>query len=274
MFAIFMLRPCWPLRCLNAAFALSLSAAHAQPQHQPATAPFVTVNGQAQSMLVAEIMLREQLARGMSNTPDLQAGVREALIQQSLMAQEAVNAGLDKQAVVQAQLTLARQNLLAQTWQQQFVQSVQLQDADLKAEYERQIRLLGPKEYRMRHLLVQEEATAKLLLEKVRAGTRMADLAAEYSRDESTKAQGGLTDWTPQGQLLPAIAKAVELLKPGQWVPAPVASPLGWHLLQLEQMRNYTAPDIDKVRPQLVQALLQQRLQERLSQLRQQAKIN
>ncbi len=112
-----------------------------------------------------------------------------------------------------------------------------------------------------------------MLLEKVRAGTRIADLAAEYSRDESTKSKGGLTEWAPQGQYFPSITKAVESLQPGRWVPTPVSSPAGWHVVQLDQSRAFTPPDMDKVKPELVQALLQKRLQEKMEQLRQKAKI-
>lgn len=242
-------------------------------QAQSLSAPLVTVNGEVQTTWMAELLLRDQVARGVANTPELQGGVRETLIQRSLMAQEAVKAGLDNQANVKAQLALARQNVLAQAWQQQFVQGLQFQDSDLQAEYQRQIRLLGPKEYRVRHLLVQEEATAKLLLEKVRAGDKVAALAAEYSRDETTKSKGGLTEWTPQGQLLPSILKTIESLQPGQWAPSPVVSPVGWHVVQLEQVRAYVPPEMDKVKPQLVQALVEQRLQERLRQLRGSAKV-
>ena len=244
-----------------------------QAWSQSAPSSFVSVNGETQSVLMAEAVLREQLARGATNSPELQAVVRESLIQQAVLAQEAVKIGLDRQPTVQAQMALARQTVLAQSWQQQTLQGIQLQESDLKAEYERQIRLLGPREYRVRHLLVQEEATAKLLLEKIRAGSRIADLAAEYSRDEATRSRGGLTEWTPQGQLMPVISKAVENLQPGQWVATPVASPLGWHVLQLDQTRAYVPPELDKARPQLVQALLQQRLNERIETLRRSAKI-
>ena len=187
--------------------------------------------------------------------------------------QEAAKAGLDRQATVQAQIALARQDILAQALQKQFLQEVRLQEDDLKVEYQRQTRLLGPREYPVRHLLVQEEATARLLLEKVHAGSRIADLAAEYSRDEATSGQGGLTDWTPQGQLLPILAKVVEGLQAGQWATVPVASPAGWHVVQLDQSRPYTVPVFDKVHTQLVSALLLQRLQEKVQSLRKRAKV-
>lgn len=68
---------------------------HAQDATASLTKPYVTVNGQAQSNGLAEILLREQFARGASDSMELRQAVREALINQALMAQEARKAKLD-----------------------------------------------------------------------------------------------------------------------------------------------------------------------------------
>jgi len=225
-------------------------------------------------MLMAEILLREQLARGASNSPELQSAIRQTLIRQSLMAQEAAKAGLDRQPATEAQIALARQNILAQLWQQQVLQDAKFAQSELDAEFDRQVRALGPKEYRFRHLLLREEVTAKLLLEKVRAGAPIAKLSEEYSKDEGTRKQGGLTEWTPQGTLFPSLLKALEAAKPGQVLAEAIETPAGWHVVQLDASRAYVAPDKEKVRPQLVQSLLQRNLQERVEALVQRAKID
>ncbi len=49
--------------------------------------PFVTVNGEPQSLARAEVLLREQIARGAPNSPQVQAAVREVLGNQALMSQ-------------------------------------------------------------------------------------------------------------------------------------------------------------------------------------------
>ena len=122
--------------------------------------PFVTVNGEPQPLARAEVLLREQIARGASNSPQLQAAVREALINQAVMAQAAVKEGLDKLPLVQAQIELARQSVLAQAWQQQTGLGREISEAELQQEYDRQVKLLGNRQYRLRHLLVNEEDTA------------------------------------------------------------------------------------------------------------------
>ena len=146
-------------------------------------------------------------------------------------------------------------------------------DADLQSEYQRQVGLLGPEEFQLRHLLVAEEATAKLLIDRIKAGAIMASLSQEFSREESTKAQGGLNPWTPQGELLPTVREAVQPLRQGQLVQTPVRSQQGWHVVEVKDRRPYQAPAIDTVRQQLIQAIAQQRLQARVEALRQAAKV-
>ena len=78
---------------------------------------YVTVNGQAQSNALAEILLREQFARGAADSTELRQAVRDGLINQALMAQESRKAKLDLNPLLQAQIELAKQNILAQAWQ-------------------------------------------------------------------------------------------------------------------------------------------------------------
>jgi peptidyl-prolyl cis-trans isomerase C len=251
----------------------SAAPATTQAADNPLLRPFVTVNGQVRNNAQAELLLREQLQRGAANSPQLQAAVRDLLVNQTLMAQAALGAGLDKLPLVQAQVELARQNTLAQAWQETVLGEKPVTDADLKAEFERQVAALGPEEFQVRHLLVAEEATAKLLIDRIKAGAAIADLATEFSRDDATKAQGGLSGWAPQGELLPGLLEAVRGLSKGQLADAPVYTPRGWHVVQLEDRRAYRAPDINQVRPQLVQAIAQQRIAQKLAELRQLAKV-
>ena len=62
---------------------------HAQDASASLAKPYVTVNGQAQSNARAEVLLREQLARGAGDSAELRQAVREALINQALISQEA-----------------------------------------------------------------------------------------------------------------------------------------------------------------------------------------
>lgn len=235
--------------------------------------PFVTVNGQVQSNALAEILLREQLARGASDSAELRQAVRDGLINQALMAQEARKAKLDVNPLLQAQTELARQNILAQAWQQQVLSEAPPKEEELKAEYDRQMARMGDSDYLLRHLLVAQEATAKLLLEKIQAGAKIADLAKEYSQDPQSRERGGMTDWVNATDLSPALSQAVKSVAKGKFSPTPIKSDAGWHVLQVEDVRPFKAPSLTDVKPQLITILARLELEARLKALRQQAKI-
>jgi len=235
--------------------------------------PYVTVNGTIQPVARAEVMLREQIARGVQDSQQLRDGVRDLLINQALMEQEARKAGLDKELLVQAKIDLARQNILAQAWQQKVLSEFKIKDSDIKAEYESQIARLGDKEYLIRHLLVAEESTAKLLIEKIQSGAKIADLAKEYSRDPGTNEKGGLTDWTAQGNLLPELAAVIKTLSKGKLAAHAVKTNSGWHVVQLEDVRPYKAPSMQDLKPQLDQIIARRVLDEQLKALRDKAKV-
>jgi peptidyl-prolyl cis-trans isomerase C len=235
--------------------------------------PFVTVNGEVQVNARAEVLLREQLSRGTPDSAELRKGLREELINQALMAQQARKAGLDKEPLVQAQIDVARQTILAQMWQQKVVSELVIKDEELKAEYDRQVARMGNQEYQVRHLLVAEEATAKLLIDKIRAGAKLADLASEYSRDTATQGHGGLTEWNVPVNLHSALAEVLPKLEKGKVWPQPVRSAAGWHVLQLEDKRAYTPPTLEASKPQLTQIIARQTLASRLQALKAQAKL-
>jgi peptidyl-prolyl cis-trans isomerase C len=264
------------LTCVVGAF-LCVDAASAIAADDDAKAalakPYVTVNGTIQPVARAEVLLREQIARGVKDSLQLRDGVRDILIKQALMEQEAHKAGLDKEVLVQAQVDLARQNVLAQAWQQKVLSEHKISDDDIKAEYDRQVARLGDKEYLIRQLLVAEESTAKLLIEKIQSGTKMADLAKEYSIDAGTKENGGLTDWTAQGNLLPPLADAVKTLSKGKVAAHAVKTDVGWHVVQLEDVRPFKAPSMQDLKPQLTVIVGRRFLDAQIKALQDKAKV-
>lgn len=255
--------------------AAALLAGLAPVSHSLAQTPSfaISVNGEAQPVERAELLLQEQVARGTPNTPQLQSVLRETLINQAVMAQAAVKAGLDQQPQVKTRLDLARQNALAQAWQQHVLQGAKPSDADMKAEYQRQVQALGTQEVRLRHVLVADEKQAQEVHAQLKGGAPFAQVVTRYSTDASTRGSGGLSGWVPLGRLAPSVAKAVQGLEKGQLAATPVQTPAGWQVLQLEEQRPFTAPEMDNVKPQLNQALARQTLQAQLKTLRESAKV-
>ncbi len=85
-----------------------------------------------------------------------------------------------------------------------------------------------------RHILVADEALAKVISEKAQAGEDFAKLAAEFSVDTSNKELGGDLGWFGKGGTPFGVPfeEAAFALQPGQ-VSDPVQTDYGWHIIQL-----------------------------------------
>ncbi len=263
------------IACLAGAAAVSAWAQDKPSEDvvKALAAPFVTVNGQPIPTAHAEVLFRERLAMGATATPELRESVRQDLINQRLILEAARAQGLDRQPLIQAQMELASQASLVRQWQQKVLAEQPTSDEALKTEYRAQIAKLGPDELQIRHIVVADEELAKQLIARVRKGESFADLVGKHSTDEASRKEGGLTGWVPQGRLNPDVANAVAKLKPRQLALAPVRTPQGWHVIQLQDRRTWTPPTLDTLRPQLLELLARRTIDSQLQALRAKAAI-
>jgi len=214
------------------------------------------------------------MGRGAADSPQLRAAVRETLINQAVMSQDAIKQELNKLPLVKARLALAEQNTLAQMWQQKAIQDAQISDADIQAEYDSQVKAMGSQEFRVRHVLLADEKNAKQIWTKIKDGAKFETVALEASLDKVTAAQGGLSEWMPEGRLTPEVFAAVKGLKNGQLVAQPVKTASGWQVLRLEDKRPAQPLSLDAAKPQIRFALAQRQVQVRLNALKAAAKVN
>ncbi len=85
-----------------------------------------------------------------------------------------------------------------------------------------------------RHILVQNEEMARLVLNRLRAGDDFAAVAKEFSQDTTTKEQGGDLGWFPRGRMVPEFEEAAFSLPVGE-VSEPVKTQYGYHIIKVEE---------------------------------------
>lgn len=245
--------------------ALAISSAQAAE-------PYAKVNGKTIPNNRAEVLLAGQLAQGQAKTPELEKAVKEELVRREILAQAAAGKGLDKKPDIQAQVDLARQGVLIGAYLQDYANSVKISDDDIKKEYETVKGALGDKEYKARHILVEKEDDAKAIIEKLKKGDKFEELA-KASKDPGSKDKGGELGWANKSSYVPPFAEAMTKLAKGKFTEAPVQSNFGWHVIQLDDMREMKAPNFDDVKPQLLQRMRQQAVEKHILDLRAKAKV-
>ncbi|WML43290.1 peptidylprolyl isomerase [Neobacillus sp. PS3-40] len=82
-----------------------------------------------------------------------------------------------------------------------------------------------------RHILVNDEKTAKEVKQQLDAGAKFEDVAKKYSKDTGTAQNGGDLGWFGTGKMDPAFEKAAYALKVNE-ISQPVKSQFGYHIIQ------------------------------------------
>ena len=250
-----------------AVFGLLAATAHAQ-----GTDAIATVNGKSISKSRVEALLAAQTQQGRKVTDDLRKDVREELIRREVIAQAAEKAGLDKKSDVSAQMALSRQGALINAYITDFVKSHPITDAQIKAEYDTIRANLGEKEYKARHILVEKEEEAAAIIEKLKKGDKFDDLAKE-SKDPGSKDKGGDLGWMSPAAFVKPFSSAMTGLEKGKFTSKPVKTDFGWHVIQLDDVRELKAPALEEVKPQLTQRLQSRQIEEHVNSLRKAAKV-
>lgn len=257
---------------------VALSACNAQEPSQAGTAKAadkgaISVNGKSVPQSRIDLIVKERVAQGQPDSAEMRQAIKEDLISREIVAQDAMKKGLDKNPEVATQMELAKQAVLVRAYMQDYLKATPVSDAAIKSEYDRIKAQLGDKEYRVRHILVENEAEAKNIIAQLKKGAKFDKLASEKSKDPGSKQNGGDLGWITPSNVVKPFGEAMAQLKKGQTTEAPVQSQFGWHVIRLEDTRDLKAPPFDEVKEQIRQRLQQQQIEKMLQELRAKAKI-
>lgn len=195
-----------------------------------------TVNGKPISVS-RERVLTEQIQRLQPGAPIDANQIKDSLITQEVLSQEAIKQGLNQSEVFKEQLELTQRSLLVAALYEQYTAKNPVNDKAVTAEYER-MKSLMTTEYMARHILVPTEAEAKEIIAQINQGAKFAELAASRSQDPGSAKDGGLLDWAPASTYVPEFADALKVLQPGKVTQAPIQTQYGWHVIKLEEVRD------------------------------------
>ncbi|HEY6863004.1 MAG TPA: peptidylprolyl isomerase [Burkholderiales bacterium] len=248
-------------------------AAAAKAAAKAQAAKPVTVNGRPIPKARVDFFVKQQAAQGLPDNPQTRNLVIDNLISQEVVAQEAEKKGFAKSSDFRTEMDLYRQRLLIRAFVQDHFKQHPIKDDDLLAEYNKvKASRGGDKEYKARHILVDTESQAKDIVAQLKKGAKFEDLAKQ-SKDTGSKDKGGDLDWNTPGTFVKPFADAMTKLEKGKYTETPVQTQYGWHVIQLEDVREASFPAFNDVKPQIMARLQEQEVQKLVSDLRAKAKI-
>ena len=268
---------------LVALSSLPLVAQEAAPAAQtaaPAAAPVdpnaivATINGQ--NVTEADITLAEQdLGQQFGNLPPEQrrAAALSSIIEIRLMAAQAVEKGLDKDADFQRRLAFLDQRALHGELVEKEVAG-KITDEEIRARYDKEIAAQKPvNEVHARHILVKTKEEADAIIKKLEGGEDFQKLANENTTDPSGKTSGGDLGFFGPGQMVPEFETAALALEIGAYSKEPVQTQFGWHIIKVEDKRTQQPPAFDTVKEQVRSLVIREKYIELVKQVRTAGKV-
>lgn len=122
-----------------------------------------------------------------------------------------------------------KQNLLQQ---KAITEDIDVSEDEMKQYYDRM-----NKEIEARHILVEDEETAKDIKKKIDDGEDFNELAKEYSTDEGSAEQGGEIGFFSVGSMVPEFEDEAYEMEKGD-ISDPVQSEFGYHIIEVLDIKE------------------------------------
>ena len=251
------------------AAAFIFAAPLARAQDDPVVARVNGVEIRQSDLAVAEEDVGSQTAQ---MAPEAK---REYLINfvtdMMLVAKAAEAKKVQDSADFKRRLNLARTKLLMEQFLQAEAKTA-VTEAAMRKVYDEAVGQMSKEpEVRARHILVETEDEAKALIAELKKGADFAELAKSKSKDPGS-ADGGDLGYFTKDQMVPEFSEVAFKLDKGA-LSDPVKSQFGWHVIKVEDKREKTPPEFDKVKDQLETYVVRRSQVEMITKLRQEAKI-
>jgi len=234
-----------------------------------ASGNFAVVNGKALKTAELDKFIR-QIKK--PDSPELRAQVKDYLINRELLSQEAKKRKIADREDVKFAVENAGADIVVQALVEDELGSKKPSDEQVKAEYDRQVSLVGEKEYKAHHILVETEAQAKDIIARLDKGEKFEDLA-KGTKDVGSAANGGELDWAPPAAYVKPFSDAMTKLEKGKYTATPVKSDFGYHVIRLDDVRAMQPPPLEQVKPTILKGLQQQQMKDFIDSLKKKATI-
>ena len=198
--------------------------------------------------------------------------VLDQLIDQRLMAQEAVSRGLQDDPNARRRLNAARERVLGNILVESLV-ARNVTDERIREMYSEQVALQQiDDEVRLRHILLESREAAEQARARIRDGEDFTSVAFEESLDKETRIEGGALGYVAPNAMGEPFSSIIGDTETGA-VSQPFQSDQGWHLVKVEERRTPPPKTLREMRPELVTFLTYTEISKILKDLRSQARI-
>lgn len=199
--------------------------------------------------------------------------ILDQLIDQRLLAQEAIERNLDLDKLARHRLAVVRERILGNLLVESIVESDVTEEA-IREMYSEQTRLQQfEDEVRISLISVPDQQTANTVIREYRDGTEFSALAFKYSIDPETRIRGGDLGYLAPSEQPEPFLSAIGDTKVGS-ISSALQSEDSWHILKVDDRRKQAPLTLEEMRPRIVSFLTFEEINEIIRKLRVEADID
>lgn len=204
-------------------------------------------------------------ARTQLAAPERKRQLVDNLIMRRLLAEEGRAKGYDQDPEIKRQVEEQTERLVIQRVMRDLQEPPDLTDDEVRAHYDKNLRLFSGAQVRASHILLKDEDTARRVREMLREDpSKFEDLAKEYSTDTATAPRGGDLGFFGQGRMVGEFERtAFALDKPGDLSDV-VKTNFGYHIIKLTERKDGVDKPFDELKDRIRVTLLNQKRQEQM----------
>ena len=206
-----------------------------------------------------------------SRHPQFQTLLKE-LINQRLLAAEAIQISVDQSSENKRRLAAARERVLSNILTETVLREAVTDETILRLYNEQAALANRGNEVRARHILVGSQKKAEMILKSLEAGENFGDLALIHSEDAASKDRGGDLGWITRDRLATDLTQVLFNTKTDERTEV-FKTNAGWHIAEVMQRRAPPGQDLEAVRPKIRSFLTYEALDNLINRLRDKTEI-
>lgn len=177
---------------------------------------------------------------------DKEAIIKEVLIQK-LLLKNAIKSGSHKKYSANLKnfaITEVKENYLKDKFNKETT------ELGIKSKYDQvKAELINKKEYKISHILTKTKKDSYKALSALN-NRSFKEVAQKFSIDQNSAKNGGDLGYVIEGGMIKEVEDKIKKLKKGQ-ISKPIKTNLGWHIIELSDIRNVDFPEFDKIKENL-----------------------
>jgi len=225
-----------------------------------------------------EVISIDEIRKGYTENPQIAEQVPfnefygravDVFVNGKLLYQAAVKANVNKLPTYKEQLKTAEEDLARKVYLEKLINE-KVNDAAVEKFYQDEYvaKFVSKKEMGAKHILLEDEKTAKDVIAKLNKGGDFDKLAKEYTKDKVVE-----LGYFTEDLMVPEFTKAASALKKGEYTKQPVKTQFGYHIILLEDIRDSAPLPLKEIEPQIKNILSQQVIAETFDNLYKEGKI-